>query len=37
LLALLVEGLLAGLQRLVTPKPLRAVRRRRAVAAVPAA
>jgi osmoprotectant transport system permease protein len=36
LLALLVEGLLAALQRLVTPKPLRAVRRRRAVAAVPA-
>jgi osmoprotectant transport system permease protein len=37
LLALLVEGLLAALQRLVTPKPLRAVRRRRSVAAVPAA
>jgi osmoprotectant transport system permease protein len=35
-LALLVEGVLAWLQRVVTPKPLRAVRRRRAVAAVPA-
>jgi osmoprotectant transport system permease protein len=37
LLALLVEALLAGLQRVVTPKPLRAVRRRRrSAAAVPA-
>jgi osmoprotectant transport system permease protein len=37
LLALLVEALLAGLQRAVTPKPLRAVRRRRrSAAAVPA-
>jgi osmoprotectant transport system permease protein len=37
LLALVVEGLLAALQRLVTPKPLRAVRRRRSTAAaVPA-
>jgi osmoprotectant transport system permease protein len=36
LLALLVEALLAGLQRFVTPKPLRAVRRRRSAAAVPA-
>jgi osmoprotectant transport system permease protein len=35
-LALLVEGLLAVLQRLVTPKPLRARRRRTAAAAVPA-
>jgi osmoprotectant transport system permease protein len=36
-LALLVEGVLATVQRLVTPKPLRAVRRRRATAAaVPA-
>jgi osmoprotectant transport system permease protein len=37
LLALAVEGLLAVVQRLVTPKPLRAVRRRRPAAAVPAA
>jgi osmoprotectant transport system permease protein len=36
LLALIVEGLLALLQRVVTPKPLRAVRRRRVPAAVPA-
>jgi osmoprotectant transport system permease protein len=36
LLALVVEGLLALLQRVVTPKPLRAVRRRRVPAAVPA-
>jgi len=35
-LALLVEAALAVLQRLVTPKPLRAVQRRRATAAVPA-
>jgi osmoprotectant transport system permease protein len=36
-LALLVEALLAWLQRVVTPKPLRAVRRRRrAAAAIPA-
>jgi osmoprotectant transport system permease protein len=37
LLALLVEGVLAVVQRLVTPRPLRTVRRRRrAVAAAPA-
>jgi osmoprotectant transport system permease protein len=37
LLALLVEALLAGVQRLVTPKPLRSsLRRRRPTAAVPA-
>ncbi len=36
LLALLVEGLLAVVQRLVTPRPLRAARRRRPTAAVPA-
>jgi osmoprotectant transport system permease protein len=36
-LCLVVEGLLAVLQRLVTPRPLRAVRRRGAVAAIPAA
>jgi osmoprotectant transport system permease protein len=36
LLALLVEGLLAVVQRLVTPRPLRATRRRRATAAAPA-
>jgi osmoprotectant transport system permease protein len=35
-LALLVEALLAALQRVVTPKPLRAVRGRRPAAAVPA-
>jgi osmoprotectant transport system permease protein len=35
LLALLVEGILAGVQRMVTPKPLRKQRRRRPVA-VPA-
>ena len=37
LLALLVEGVLAAVQRLVTPRPLRSVRRRRPAAAVPAA
>ncbi len=36
LLALLVEGVLAAVQRLVTPRPLRAARRRRPTAAVPA-
>jgi osmoprotectant transport system permease protein len=36
LLALLVEALLAGVQRLVTPAPLRSVRRRRASPAAPA-
>ena len=36
-LALLVEGALAIVQRLVTPKPLRAARRQRRGAAVPAA
>ena len=36
LLALLVEGILAGVQRLVTPKPLRSGRRARPVEAVPA-
>jgi osmoprotectant transport system permease protein len=36
LLALLVEGVLAAVQRLVTPRPLRAVRRRRPIGAVPA-
>jgi osmoprotectant transport system permease protein len=36
LLALLVEGILATVQRLVTPKPLRSTRRRRPVEAVPA-
>jgi osmoprotectant transport system permease protein len=36
-LALLVEAVLALVQRLVTPRPLRAVRRRRrATAAIPA-
>jgi osmoprotectant transport system permease protein len=35
LLALSVEGLLAGLQRLVTPRPLRAARRRRQAEAAP--
>ena len=37
MLALLVEGVLAAVQRLVTPRPLRSVRRRRPAAAVPAA
>jgi osmoprotectant transport system permease protein len=37
LLALAVEALLAGVQRLVTPRALRRTRRRRDVAAVPAA
>ncbi|WP_127498704.1 ABC transporter permease [Actinoplanes solisilvae] len=36
LLALAVEGLLALLQRLVTPRPLRAAKRRRPTAAAPA-
>jgi osmoprotectant transport system permease protein len=36
LLALLVEGVLAAVQRLVTPRPLRAAKRRRPTAAVPA-
>lgn len=36
LLALIVEGLLAGVQRLVTPRPLRSVRSRRPTAAAPA-
>lgn len=36
LLALLVEGILAVVQRLVTPRALRSSRRRRPVAAVPA-
>jgi osmoprotectant transport system permease protein len=36
LLALLVEGLLAGVQRLVTPVSLRSMRRRRPPSAVPA-
>lgn len=36
LLALLVEALLAGVQRLVTPAPLRTDRRRRPTAAAPA-
>jgi osmoprotectant transport system permease protein len=36
LLALLVEGLLAGVQRLVTPPALRSQRRRRPTAAAPA-
>lgn len=36
LLALLVEGLLAVVQRLVTPRALRPVKRRKTVAAVPA-
>jgi osmoprotectant transport system permease protein len=36
LLALLVEALLAVVERLVTPRPLRATRRRRPAAAVPA-
>lgn len=36
LLALLVEALLAGVQRLVTPPALRSVRRRRPTAAAPA-
>ncbi|MET0417381.1 MAG: ABC transporter permease [Actinoplanes sp.] len=36
LLALIVEGVLAAVQRLVTPRPLRAVRRRRPTAAAPA-
>lgn len=36
LLALLVEGLLAGVQRLVTPTSLRSMRRRRPPSAVPA-
>ncbi|MGX6603858.1 ABC transporter permease [Micromonosporaceae bacterium Da 78-11] len=35
-LALVVEGTLAGVQRLVTPRPLRSVRRRRVSAAAPA-
>ena len=35
-LALLVEGVLAGVQRLVTPTPLRSMRRRRPPSAVPA-
>jgi len=35
-LALLVEGVLAVLQRVVTPRPLRVARRTRATAAVPA-
>jgi osmoprotectant transport system permease protein len=37
LLALLVEGLLAGVQRLVTPRAMRARGRRGTVAAVPTA
>jgi osmoprotectant transport system permease protein len=36
LLALIVEGLLASVQRLVTPRALRAVKRHRVAAAVPA-
>lgn len=36
LLALLVEGVLAGVQRLVTPSSLRSMRRRRPPSAVPA-
>ena len=36
ILALTVEGLLAVVQRLVTPRPLRSARRRRAPAAAPA-
>jgi osmoprotectant transport system permease protein len=36
LLALLVEALLAGVQRWVTPAPLRTARRRRPTAAAPA-
>jgi osmoprotectant transport system permease protein len=36
LLALLVEAILAGVQRLVTPRALRSLRRGRAAAAVPA-
>jgi osmoprotectant transport system permease protein len=36
ILALLVEGLFAVVQRLVTPRPLRTVRRRRPTAAAPA-
>jgi osmoprotectant transport system permease protein len=36
ILALSVEGLLAIVQRLVTPRPLRTVRRRRAASAASA-
>jgi osmoprotectant transport system permease protein len=36
ILALLVEGLLAGLQRLVTPRPLRSARRSRPSEVAPA-
>jgi osmoprotectant transport system permease protein len=35
LLAFLVEAVLAGVQRLVTPRPLRSARRRRPSAAAP--